>query len=519
MKSTKFPSKQSKKSKLPLEELPSEEISKNSRKKLKIGWLLLFIPLAGGVAVWQLLIPSIMPESQPVTQTLPPKPVETINLTSGKNNKQIKLLGQVEAEKQTTLSPQIEGTVEKVLVKEGDLVTTGMTVAIVDDADPQLALAEAEAKLVEEKNKLARLQVGTRPEIIDQRKAQLQAAQAREREAQENLKRLIALQPDLVAQRRAELEGAKVREREAQDNLSRTSRLSQEGAISQRALVEAQSAANAARSQQLGAQAALTAQETQSHQDIAQARTHLDNAKSDRLEMAAALSEAQAGPTREEIAAQQGIVNAAKATVEQAELDMQRTKIEAAFPGIVQSRNVDPGDYIEVNDPMLTLVSDRTVDIFLEVPESLSGQVVPGMTVNLSARALPDWQQKTTITAVVPTADTVSRRQRVRVTLNKPPAQLLPGMAIRGDLVIPITDAKTFIVPRDALTRRGNQWLLFTVKDQKAQQMAIEMIADLGKEVVISNPKLEEGQSIVVIGGDGLTDQAAVKVVNTSADS
>ena len=72
--------------------------------------------------------------------------------------------------------------------------------------------------------------------------------------------------------------------------------------------------------------------------------------------------------------------------------------------------------------------------------------------------------------------------------------------------------------PRDALTRRRNEWLLFAVNDNQAQQLEIEMVADLGSDVVIANPELEEGQSIVVRGGDGLRDSAVVKVVNSLAD-
>ena len=159
-------------------------------------------------------------------------------------------------------------------------------------------------------------------------------------------------------------------------------------------------------------------------------------------------------------------------------------------------------------------MSDRSLDIFLEIPESLSGQVAPGMRVNLNARALPNWQQETAITAVIPTANSASRRQLVRVTLDNPPTGLLPGMAIQANLVVPVNRADTFIVPRDALARRGEQWLLFAVNNNQAQQLEVEIVADLGQEVVIANPELEAGQAIVITGGDGLTDNAAVKVVN-----
>ncbi|WP_107666565.1 efflux RND transporter periplasmic adaptor subunit [Cyanothece sp. BG0011] len=478
-------------------------------------WLIGIVILGGGITLWQILSPLLMPTPQTNNATPPPKPVETVMLSSETGNQQVRLLGQVEAGEKATLSPQVAGTVEKILVKEGDKVTPGMIIAILDDADGQIALAEAQARLVQEQSNLERLEVGTRSEIIAQRKAELTAAQAREKEALDNLKRLIALQPDLMMQRQAELEAARSREKEAQDNLQRIKGLSLEGALSERALVEAEARADETRNQRLRAEAALKAEETSTRQDIAQGQTRVDNAKSDRLRATAILAEAQAGPTQEEIDAQQGVVKAAQAAVDQAKLRLERTKIRASVSGVVQSREADPGDYVEVNDPILTLVSDRSLDIFLEIPESLSGQITEGMQVNLFARALPNWEKLTQITAVVPAANTNSRRQLVRVSLNNPPEQLLPGMAIQADLIMPIIDKNTFTVPRDALTRRGDQWLLFTVDNNQAEQLEVQLIEDLGENVIISHPQLKKGQSIVIKGGDGLQDDTTVTIIKS----
>ena len=414
-------------------------------------WLLSLLILGGGLAIWQFLIPESVPSKAQITQSVPPaKPVIVATLMKGESKRKVKLLGQAEAGEKATLSPQIDGTVKQILVKEGDRIREGMVIAILDEIDAKLALAEAKAKLAQEQSNLDRLQVGTRPEIIAQRQAQLQSAQAREKEAQDNLTRIISLQ--------------------------------EEGAISERALVEAQSG--------------------------------LDAARSERLRIQAILAEAEAGPTAEEIEAQKGLVDVAQARVKQAELALKRTEIKAPFSGIIQSRNVDTGDYVEINDPLVTLVSDRTLDIFLEIPENLSGQVSSGMVVNLFARAVPDWQGKTVITAVIPSADNASRRQLVRVTLNNPPPELLPGMAIQADLEIPLAVNNGFVVPRDALTRRGNQWLLFTVENEQAQQLEVEMLGDLGAEVIVSNPQLQVGQAIVLRGSDGLQNNSAVKVVS-----
>jgi RND family efflux transporter MFP subunit len=516
MKPHKIPTK-------PLEELDFDKqeqasaTNQGQSNKVKLSrWLLSVLILTGGIAAWQFLTPSPVPKAQTAksSTSAPARPVVTKILTDEKANKKVKLLGQVEAGEKATLSPQIDGTVKRISVKEGDRIREGMVVAILDDADVKLALMEAKAKLAQAQSNLDRLQVGTRSEVIEQRQAELKSAQAREQEAEANLNSLIALQPDLIAQRRAELESAQTKEKEAQDNLERIRSLSQEGAISERVLVEAQSSLDTAVSERLRTQSALKAQETTSRQEIAEARTNLDNIRNERLRIQAMLAEAQAGPTLEEIEAQKGLVNIAQANVQKAELALQRTEIKAPFSGIIQSREADAGDYVEINDSLFTLVSDRSLDIFLEIPEKLSGQVSRGMSVNLFARAIPDWQRQTMITAVIPAADSTSRRQLVRVTLDNPPSELLPGMAIQADLEIPVNSADGFMIPRDALTRRGNKWLLFTVKDNQAQQLEVEIVSDLGAEVVVSNPQLRKGQSVVIKGGDGLRPNSPVKIVS-----
>jgi RND family efflux transporter MFP subunit len=168
---------------------------------------------------------------------------------------------------------------------------------------------------------------------------------------------------------------------------------------------------------------------------------------------------------------------------------------------------------VEISSPILTLVASDRFDIFLELPEELTGQVTPGMTVELTSRVLPEWKKVQPITAVVPSADSTSRRQRVRVQIEDPPPGLLSGMAIAANLSIPSNRA-SFVVSRDALTRREDQWLVFKVADSKAEQIEVEMIADMGQKVAIYHPSLETGQQIVLRGGDGLQDGASVKIVN-----
>lgn len=416
--------------------------------------ILALLLLGGGVMVWRTLTPASDPAATEM-QGFPPVPVETVALTEGAGVQRVTLLGQVEATRTATVRSQTAGVIEAVSVEVGDRITPGTVIATLNTADQQLALAEARARLAQERSELARLEVGTRSEIIAQRQAELRSAQAREREAQESLARYVTLV--------------------------------EEGAISDNALIEE--------------------------------RAMVDATTAERLQAEAALAEANAGPTQEEISAQQASVAAAVAAVNQAQLALERTQITATTSGTVQSRDVSAGDLVESNDPVLTLVNSNELDVFLELPEQLSGSVAPGLPVELAARAIPDWKERTTISSVVPAANAASRRQMVRVRLQDPPPNLLPKMAIAGELQLQVAP-NSFVVPRDALVQRNDTWLVYTITDDKAAEMQVQLVADMGEMVAISGDQLRSGQPVVVRGGEALMDGAPVQVIqNTQQES
>lgn len=412
-------------------------------------WLMLGIVAGGGFVGYISRSASDVSASEPQAQALPPRPVEVASLTSGEGVRSVELIGQVEARTNATLRSQTSGVIQQVLVEPGDAVTAGMTVAVLEDSDQQLALSEAQASLASERSSLAELEVGTRPEIIEQRQAALQSAQ--------------------------------VREQAAADNLQRTQELVAAGALAERSLIEASSAVN--------------------------------DAQAIRLEAAATLAEATAGPTAEEIAAQEAIVAAQEAAVNQTQLGLDRTRIQATTDGVVESRTGNIGDYLEAGDPILSMVNRSELDIFLEVPEELTGQITPGMPVTLTARALPDWQGEATIAGTLPTANEASRRRQVRVQLENPPAGLISGMSVQGTLEL-TGDTPGFIISRDALVQRPEGWVVFAVTNEQAQAIAVELVADMGETVAISSSQLQDGQSIVVRGSEGLQDDAAVNLVD-----
>jgi len=354
----------------------------------------------------------------------------------------------VESVQQSVVRAQTGGVVKTIMVKVGDSVASRQLMAVLDDRDQSFNLDELQARLTQETTNLIRLEQGTRPEVITQRRAAVISAIAREQEAR--------------------------------DNWQRTSELVKEGALSQQLLIGA--------------------------------RSNLDNLRGQRLGAEASLAEAESGPTPMEIQVQHGKVKAARAAFNQAKLMVDRTRIIATTAGVVHTRVVSQGDLVQPNSPMFTLVAADKLDIFLDIPEEMSTQVKPGTPILLTARALPNWQSRTQITAILPIADPTSRRQRVRVELNPVPDGLIAGMAVTG-MVALAGDRPNFVVSRDALTFRNGQWFVFTIMNGKAKQIPVELIADMDEQMAIYQSGLKEGQAVVLRGGDGLRDGMPVKEV------
>jgi len=133
----------------------------------------------------------------------------------------------------------------------------------------------------------------------------------------------------------------------------------------------------------------------------------------------------------------------------------------------------------------VTLVNGRELDVFLELPEELGGSITrstsdvsyPLPTQLAGSLPLLGWFL---LLMLLPDGRWCGYAT----------PRISPGMAIQGELQLR-TNSPSFVVPRDALTRRGEQWLIYSVVEGKAKQFEVELIADMGEKMAISNEQLK----------------------------
>lgn len=217
------------------------------------------------------------------------------------------------------------GFVTKLLVQEGDQVHKGELIALMDDQRYAASLAAAQAQALNQKQVLAALLAGSRPEQIIQAKAQMDAL----------------------------------------------------------APVYQNDAANYQR------YATLVLTSAASRQQRDDAKAAYDNAKQNYEAARQAYVLAVKGPRKEDIAAGQAAYDAATAQATLAAVALQDTKLYAPAEGIVEERILEPGDMASPQTPVYTIALTNPLWVRAYVPEDALGKIAPGMAADISTDSYP----------------------------------------------------------------------------------------------------------------------------------
>jgi HlyD family secretion protein len=267
--------------------------------------------------------------------------------------------GRVEAT-EIDIAAKHAGRIRDILVREGDFVTTGQVLAVMDTENLEAQLRQAEAQLhqAESAVAIARSQV-------KQRQAERQAAVA------------------LVAQRQAELNVAKKR-------YQRSAALVKRGAGSQQ-----QADDDYASEQSTGA--SVSAAEAQ-----------------------VAASDAALVTAHAQIAGAESAVAAAQASIERIQADIADSELKAVRDGRIQYRIAQPGEVVAAGGRVLNLVDLRDVYMTFFLPTAMAGRLAQGAEVRIVLDAAPEYVFPASVSFVADvaqftpkTVETASEREKL----------------------------------------------------------------------------------------------------------
>jgi len=145
--------------------------------------------------------------------------------------------------------------------------------------------------------------------------------------------------------------------------------------------------------------------------------------------------------------------------------------ILAPFDGIVENRRVSPGEYVQVGQPVITLVRTDRLRLTAGVPESKAGPIKKGQKVQIRV-AGRDEPVDAVVSRVSPTVMQTSRSVRIEADVANPDLELQAGLFAEADIIVD-AEAQTLALPATAVSRFAGVQKVWLVKDGTARQQTI----------------------------------------------
>jgi RND family efflux transporter MFP subunit len=209
-------------------------------------------------------------------------------------------------------------------------------------------------------------------------------------------------------------------------------------------------------------------------------------------------SKAKLEAAQVDVRVKQARIAVAAADRGQAQAMLDFAKIRAPFNGVIVSRKVDPGDFVQNAStrrpaPLLTVVRSDIVTLVMWVPEKDAPLVTKSTRAVIQLDALADRNIEATVSRFSRFLDPdKSRDMRVEVDLPNPGNVLEPGMYGTMKLILERFD-HACLIPESAVFQRGGQTCIFEVKDRVARMVPVRVQFEDGVQAKVA--KLPRGDA------------------------
>ncbi len=192
-------------------------------------------------------------------------------------------------------------------------------------------------------------------------------------------------------------------------------------------------------------------------------------------------------------------VDAAKAVVDLARVNLERTRVVAPFDGALGARSVSPGDWVDSDVALVQIDAVERLQLQFSLPENAIALAKPGLAVTTRVAAYPDEEFAGVVYFVSPALDKASRRLELKAWVPNSDGRLRPGMFARVELEAERTE-HAVVIPESAVASDATGPYVWRVNSESvAERAAVELGTRRGGQVVIVSG-LSSGDTIVTSG-------------------
>ena len=214
---------------------------------------------------------------------------------------------------------------------------------------------------------------------------------------------------------------------------------------------------------------------------------------------------ASGGVTKQQLDQVRLQAQTAKNSLQSAQLSASDVNVRASFSGVINKKNIEPGQ------ALFEIVNISTLKLEVKVDEKHISSVRVGQTVEVSSSVYPDEKYSGVVTFVAPKAD-ASLNFPVEVEIKNNTNNTLKagmyGTAYFGEK----ENSQILTVPRTAFVGSVSSNQVYVIKNGKAELKTITSGRNFGDYIEVLSG-LSKGDQVVTTGQVNLSDQTPVEII------
>lgn len=192
-------------------------------------------------------------------------------------------------------------------------------------------------------------------------------------------------------------------------------------------------------------------------------------------------------------------------------LQAKKAVVRAPFNGIVLERFTELGEWTAPGTPVARVASVDDLVVRVAISENLLRYLVTGEKIAVTIPALRE-ELTGTIGGLTPVADLRSKSVSIKVQIPHRP-KMVQNMS--ASVEIPTSEKVVLrTIRRDAIIKFKGKNFVYTVKEDKAKILPVNIVSRMGELVAVDNPYFAVGMPIVVDGNDRLKPDQPVQIVS-----
>jgi RND family efflux transporter MFP subunit len=201
--------------------------------------------------------------------------------------------------------------------------------------------------------------------------------------------------------------------------------------------------------------------------------------------------------------------------------------IRAPFPGMVVTKDAQPGEMISpvsagggfTRTGICTIIDTDSLEIEVDVNEAYIQRVEAGQRVSAVLDAYPDWRIPAEVVAIIPTADRQKATVRVRVGLLERDPRILRDMGVKVSFLgaLPANakpETQGVLIPGAALHADDAGDYVWIVRNGRAERRTVEIAGARDRIQVLVGSGLAPGETVIRNAEAPLSNGQAIATEN-----